>query len=142
MCGRKPAPTRRKVLTGKRALNADEPRPEPSIPDCPGHLNEIARGEWNRQAAELAPPRVLTALDRTALATYCNAYGPRVEATNKYRVMVKSPRGFPMQSPCVALANRQAEIMMRVAGEFGFTTASRSRIRVEPEEEPDLFGSS
>ncbi len=89
-----------------------------------------------------SPARVLTALDRTALATYCNAYGPRVEATNKYRVMVKSPRGFPMQSPCVALANRQAEIMMRVAGEFGFTTASRSRIRVEPEEEPDLFGSS
>jgi phage terminase small subunit len=42
--------------------------------------------------------------------------------------MVKSPSGYPIQSPYVSIANRQAEIMMRIASEFGFTPASRSRI--------------
>jgi phage terminase small subunit len=37
--------------------------------------------------------------------------------------MVKSPSGYPMQSPYIAIANRQAEIMMRIASEFGFTPA-------------------
>jgi phage terminase small subunit len=42
--------------------------------------------------------------------------------------MIKAPSGFPVQSPYLAIANRQAEIMMRIASEFGFTPASRSRI--------------
>jgi hypothetical protein len=54
-----------------------------------------------------------------------------VEATaqiQKYGAMIKSPTGFPFQSPYLAIANRhQAEIMMRIASEFGFTPASRSR---------------
>ena len=34
---------------------------------------------------------------------------------------------------------QQAEIMMRIASEFGFTSASRSRISVPAEREPTLF---
>ncbi len=54
--------------------------------------------------------------------------------------MVKSPTGFPIQSPYVSIANRQAEIMLRIASEFGFTPASRGRISMRSETEPDLFG--
>jgi P27 family predicted phage terminase small subunit len=46
----------------------------------------------------------------------------------KYGTMMKSPSGYPVQSPYVAIANRQAEIMMRIASEFGFTPASRGRL--------------
>ena len=53
--------------------------------------------------------------------------------------MVKSPSGYPIQSPYVSIANRQAEIMMRIASEFGFTPASRSRISMPKPNEPDLF---
>ena len=53
--------------------------------------------------------------------------------------MVKSPSGYPMQSPYVSVANRQAEIMMRIASEFGFTPASRSRIATPPVAERGLF---
>ena len=49
------------------------------------------------------------------------------------------PTGFPMQSPYVAIANRQAEIMMRIASEFGFTPASRSRISTPSAAEPSLL---
>jgi P27 family predicted phage terminase small subunit len=134
MRGRRPIPTRIKVLTGnpgKRPLNEHEPHPEPRIPDCPPQLGPIAREEWERLTSELSSLRIVTALDRPALAAYCNAYGLWAEATDaiqKYGTMVKSPTGYPIQSPYVSIANRQAEIMMRIASEFGFTPASRSRI--------------
>ena len=44
-----------------------------------------------------------------------------------------------MQSPYLTVANRQAEIMMRIASEFGFTPASRSRIATPSPAEPTLF---
>ena len=55
-----------------------------------------------------------------------------MEQIQKCVTRVKSPTGFPIQSPYLAIANRQAEIMMRIASEFGFTPASRSRIPCLP----------
>ncbi len=54
-------------------------------------------------------------------------------------LQVKSPTGYPIQSPYVAITNRQAEIMMRIASEFGFTPASRGRISTRYSEERSLF---
>jgi P27 family predicted phage terminase small subunit len=145
MRGRRPKPSRIKILAGnpgKRPMNTNEPRPEPMVPDCPSELGPTARQEWERLAGELGRLRILTVLDRAALAAYCNAYGLWAEATEaiqKYGTMVKSPTGYPIQSPYVSIANRQAEIMIRIASEFGFTPASRSRITIAVNAEPDLF---
>src|SRR3954467_12667048 len=145
MRGRRPKPTRLKVLTGnpgKRPLNESEPMPEMAIPDCPPELGEVARREWDRLVHELAALKLLTNLDRAALAAYCGAYAMWAEATKaiqKYGSMVKSPSGYPVQSPYVSSANRQAEIMMRIASEFGFTPASRSRISTPSKSETDMF---
>jgi P27 family predicted phage terminase small subunit len=145
MRGRRPKPTRLKVLTGnpgKRPLNLGEPRPDAAIPECPAELGPVARKEWDRLVGELAVLRLLTNLDRAALAAYCGAYAlwaEAMEAIQKYGTMVKSPSGYPIQSPYVAIANRQAEIMMRIAAEFGFTPASRSRISTPSEQTPTLF---
>lgn len=73
MRGRRPKPTRLKVLTGnpgKRPLNQTEPRPEITVPDCPIELGEVARREWNRLVGELAALKLLTNFDRAALAAY------------------------------------------------------------------------
>ena len=145
MRGRRPTPTRLKMLTGnpgKRPLNSDEPRPEANIPECPPELGPLAKQEWDRLVNELAVLRLLTNLDRAALAAYCGAYALWAEATaqiQKYGAMIKSPTGFPIQSPYLAIANRQAEIMMRIASEFGFTPASRSRIATPAKACPSLF---
>jgi|ERR1043166_486065 P27 family predicted phage terminase small subunit len=102
-----------------------------------------ATREWERLVGELAKLRILTHLDRAALAAYCGAYALRAEAAEqiqKYGVRIKSPTGYPVQSPYVSIANRQAEIMMRIASEFGFTPASRSRIAAPaPAAERSLF---
>jgi P27 family predicted phage terminase small subunit len=90
----------------------------------------------------LAKLNLMTNLDRGALATYCGAYALWAEAMEqiqRYGTMVKSPTGFPIQSPYLAIANRQAEIMMRIASEFGFTPASRSRISTPTPDQLPLF---
>ena len=70
------------------------------------------------------------------------AVGTRIgqmEQIQKYGTMVKPPTGFPIQSPYLSIANRQAEIMMRIASEFGFTPASRSRISAPLPDQLPLF---
>lgn len=62
-----------------------------------------------------------------------------IEAIQKYGAMIKSPQGFPIQSPYLSIANRQTEIMMRIASAFGFTPASRSRIAAPAKPVADLF---
>jgi P27 family predicted phage terminase small subunit len=98
--------------------------------ECPPELSPIAREEWNRIVGELTALGVLSKFDRGPLAVYCEACATWAEATDaihKYGAMIKSPTGYPVQSPWVAIANRAAETILRIAGEFGFTPAARSR---------------
>lgn len=60
------------------------------------------------------------------------------QAIQKYGPLVKSPNGYPLVSPYLAIANKQAEIMIPIGSEFGFTPASRSRIAVPPPSLHDL----
>jgi len=88
----------------------NEPKPEIAIPECPVELGAVARKEWDRLVEQLSALRILTQLDRAALAAYCGAYGMWAEATEaiqKYGTMVKSPTGYPVQSPYVSIANRR-----------------------------------
>lgn len=98
--------------------------------ECPPELPPVARDEWNRIVGELIALGVLSKFDRGPLAIYCGAFAMWIEAMDalqQFGTMIKSPSGYPVQSPYVAIANRQAEMMLRIAGEFGFTPAARSR---------------
>ncbi len=138
MRGRKPTPTSVKHLQGnpgKRRLNLREPKPVVRAPACPRELSPAAKNEWRRIARHLPVLNLVTDLDRAMLAVYCAAYGlwaEAIAATDKFGSMVKSPSGYPMQSPYVAIANKQAELMIRIAAEFGFTPSSRPRIDLPP----------
>ena len=99
--------------------------------ECPPELGPMARQEWDRIVSELTSKGVLSSFDRGPLAVYCNAYAHYFEAmeeVQKYGAMIKSPNGYPVQSPYLAVANRHADTMIKIASEFGFTPASRSRI--------------
>jgi P27 family predicted phage terminase small subunit len=115
---------------GKKSDQNKLPAKPARILECPAELAPVARQEWNRIAGELTRLGVLSSFDRAALAAYCTAYALWLEAAEmvqKHGAMIKSPRGFPIQSPYLSTLNRQAEIMIRLASEFGFTPASRSR---------------
>lgn len=86
-------------------------------------------------AKDLAQLGLLSRIDRGALALYCQAWGRWVEAEEalkKHGVMVKSPNGFPMQSPYLAVANKAMEQMRAMLTEFGMSPSSRTRVHAEP----------
>jgi P27 family predicted phage terminase small subunit len=117
-----------KALQPQAEVKTSEPVP---ILECPPELGPAARQEWERIVAELIAKGVLSRFDRGPLAAYCTAFALAMEAAemvHKHGAMIKSPNGFPMQSPYLSHLNQQVATMMRIATEFGFTPASRSRI--------------
>ena len=144
--GRKPTPTRLKVLRGNpghRPLNELEPEPQPRLPRPPAHLSDNAKKEWRRAGQFLLQLGLVSDIDLAAFAAYCTAYGRWVDAEQglrTYGVMLKSPNGFPVQSPYLAVANKAMEQMRSLLSEFGMTPASRSRVSASPvEPEVDEF---
>ena len=92
---------------------------------CPACLGDETRKEWQRLPKELGALGLLTALDRRMLAAYCQAHTLWTEAVSsigRYGTMVKSPNGYPMQSPDVAVANKTLN-----------HGADRRRVRHDPE---------
>ena len=132
--GPKPTPTALRRLQGnpgKRSYNHAEPQPPEGVPDCPAHLNAAAHDEWDRLVHVLHDMGVVTAVDRAALAAYCQCYGRWVEAEEKLQttpMLLKTATGYVQQSPWLSIANKQLELMGRYMTELGLTPASRSRI--------------
>jgi P27 family predicted phage terminase small subunit len=125
---------------GHRPLNKNEPKPQPATPRCPRHLSAEAKSEWRRVTPLLSTLGLLSRIDRAALSMYCEAWGRWVEAEEalkKYGVMVKSPNGFPMQSPYLAVANKAMEQMRGLLTEFGMSPASRTRLSVQEQSDED-----
>ena len=137
--GRKPKPTRLKILEGnpgERPLNTKEPKFPVSPGDPPDWLDAVAQEEWRRLAPSLLACGLLQIVDRTILAAYCKAYSRWRQAEE---LIEKSPsmmmkagdRGY-QKLPHIQIANRYLDQMRSIATEFGFTPASRSRLEVEP----------
>jgi len=94
-------------------------------------MNAQQKELW-REAVDGAPSGLLCEMDRGILTAYVIAADGLIEAAkkvNEFGVVVKGPNtGFAVQSPFEAIKNKQAEIMMRAAGELGFTPIARSRL--------------
>ena len=124
-----------------KAPHNTEPAVELMAPECPLELGQVARAEWQRLVPYLATKIELMPLDRGPLAIYCAAYQRWVEGIQlleEYGTMIKTPKGYPQQSPYLSIVNREAETMMRIAGEFGFTPASRAKVFPRKSQEWDL----
>jgi P27 family predicted phage terminase small subunit len=141
--GRKPLPTQLHIIhgnPGKRPLNKNEPKPKPGRPTCPAHLSKEAKKEWKRIVPELEKLGLLTKIDRTELAMYCQAYGRWVEAEKivyEKGTLYKTKSGNVITSPMLWVANKAMEQMHKFLTEFGMTPSSRTRIKIEPKEKED-----
>ena len=134
MRGPSPQPTALKLLRGnpgKRRLNPDEPKLEVKIPDCPEHLDEVAREEWKRLAPSLVAMKILTDADYIGLGTLCQAYATLIDAQlqlSKSGILYKTKSGYIQQSPLLGIVNSQVQIITSLLREFGLTPSSRTRV--------------
>ena len=137
MAGRKPKPTKFKVISGNpghRPLNRAEPKPKAATTRAPAGLSKLARKHWGVVAKQLTAAGILTELDKPALMLYCEAWARWREAAievEKCGMLIKAQNGFEMQNPYLAIANKAADQMLKMLAEFGMTPSSRSRIQVQ-----------
>ena len=134
--GRKPLPTALKVLEGdrgkgRRPLNENEPKPPKGTIKCPSWLVPEAKKEWKRLAPSLEAMGLLTIWDIDSFSAYCQAYARWREAEEfitQHGSIFKTPSGYVQQVPQVSIAQQNLKIMQSLAGEFGLSPATRSRI--------------
>lgn len=146
MRGRKPIPTALKIANGnpgKRPLNMNEPTPDPAIPMCPSHLDDLAREEWDRVSYELYEIGILSNIDRAVLANYCIAWSRSIQAELKLQdgnLVLTGKDGGVYQSPWLAVANKAHEQTVKYASELGMTPSSRTRLNANPSESKNASG--
>lgn len=142
MRGRKPTPTHLKLVNGnpgRRPVSLDEFRPPAAVPDCPAHLHGEAKTEWERVTQILFTHGMVSEVDRGALAMLCTIWAryvtaelmiekAREAAPSSGGLFIKSPNGFPIQSPWLAVSNKAMEQYKGMCAEFGLTPAARVRV--------------
>lgn len=132
-----------------RLAGADKAPPRPASPaiagrpECPDHLDDVARGEWGRMVALLDEAGILSRIDGTALAIYCATFSRWVRATEELGgtegLIVYTEKGGIKTSPYVHIAAAAERDMARMLVEFGCTPSSRSRVATRAEGAKDAF---
>lgn len=131
--GRKPVPVVMRELHGnprKTALPVDVPEGVGSLWAPPDWFDDEQRAAWF-YALDHAPPGLLTGTDLQMLAVWCCACVEYQRATLEVRRLgqvIKTRDGNAVQSPFVGVMNRQALLLMRCAGELGFSPAARTAL--------------
>ena len=121
---RKPAQIHRLHGTWRADRHNDaEPQPERLAPRCPKHVQGEARKEWRRKTKELLPMGVMSLADRASLERYCLWYAIGHETVEKLNApeiakLYKTPSGYPMLNPLIALWRQACEMMDKFDTEF------------------------
>jgi P27 family predicted phage terminase small subunit len=137
MRGRKPKPTHLKLIDGnpgKRPIEPDLPQAEGELVDPPEWFDDEQRTGW-QYAIEHAPKGLLTPLDRAALVAFIvaeNEYRKAVlKVVDEGQTTLSPEKGVEMQTASLAIMNKQALIMTKLAAELGFTPSSRGRVTLK-----------
>ena len=141
MRGRKPIPDRLPAIAlaeDHDAAGNDPPTVrdralQVAEPFCPEPVRECddAMACWNRLVPELVQAGLITPIFEGMLAAYCTVFARWMEAERELRrtsMLVKSPTGYPLQNPWLAISNRAIEQMRQLSGELGLSASALTRV--------------
>ena len=140
-----PKPSALKAIEGGRghrtkaekSREARQPLPPRDCPSPPSWLDAAAKRKWAKLADTLNEIGVLTTIDGDVLALYCQAYSDHERLTRLLRdtgETAKSPSGYMMPRPEVAMRNRARDDMRKFGAELGIGAASRTKIDTKPKD--------
>ena len=144
--GQNRKPTVMKIIEGtyrKDRTVPNEPTPEVVTipPPMPDNLNEYGQREWEKMTLELTKIGMLTTIDSSQLAAYCNEMGNYWEceaARRKVRNEDLSEEAMDAAAMFFKnyfdMAQKHLNHARAIAIQFGFTPAARTRISVPKEE--------
>lgn len=133
--GRKPEPAQAKVLKGNFRSDRHSHGPQVSIeaPKCPTWLPKSAKKVWKEIAPELERAGLITLLDKTTLAAYCDSAGKFEEVTRRLvsleQMLDKTPQDYMVQSALFTIRNKLWDQVMKAAQEFGLSPAGRTKVK-------------
>jgi len=115
--------------------------PDGDLSDPPAWMSRSQKSGW-RYAIRNAPEGLLKLLDRSTLTTFIVAeslHSQAAEALERDGLLQTTSNGVKVQSPHLAILNRQAIIMLRAVEQLGFSPASRGRVHVIPKPKPSKW---
>ena len=141
MSGPPPKPPHLEVIEGrpgKRKLrHAIEAPTPPQVPEPPAYLSGHALAVWSELAGELHKLGLLTPLDVSVFATYCDAVGRWRTACEVLEAMPKDERYTTSAGRTLLRIERMAaDQMLRLGSQFGLSPMSRLRLAVPPPRPP------
>jgi P27 family predicted phage terminase small subunit len=132
----------RKVVAATRAVEPAETKRGDL--DAPADLSEAQREIWNHAIANMTPG-IIRSIDTQALLAWvlaCDLHRQARIQQNRTTLLVnaspRDPNSMPIQSPLLAIINRQAIIMLRAAEQMGFTPTSRPRLAMTARQIPPV----
>ena len=144
MKGRKPVPTALVELHGRPNKNWKEkpyePKPVGDLSIPPEWMTDAQKESW-AYALQHSPRGLLKMIDRGILAGWVVAEDLHRQASTmltKSTILVRpstDPENMsaPIQNPLIGTINRQFGMMLKAAGELGFSPVSRPRIEYTAE---------
>jgi len=132
--GRKAKPTSVKKAQGVQPcrINENEPEYEIVLPECPDFLTDSAKIEWDRLGPILFEQGLITEVDKSAFAAYCQCYGrwQDAEAQLKEESLTIPGRyeGQTSANPLIGIAHTAYIDMSRMLVSFGMTPADRQKV--------------
>ena len=135
MRGRKPRPTKLKILSGepnKSRINEHEPEAPEGQPVMPDGLDEVGRKAWHALCESLDALGILSTVDHHALELYCHSYSGYRDALAKAQQFgqILMIDGKPRRNPLMTEVHMHRAEIMRMQSEFGLPPSSRSRLVV------------
>lgn len=135
--GPQPKPLQLRKLEGnpsKRKINDKEPAPRGSAAR-PDFVTGVAAEEWDRAVAAM-PPGFYTAADVPVLTVYCLAwvmYRNSLAQVAREGMTSTGSTGQKVAHPALAVAAKQAEIILRAADRLGMSPTARTRLEIKDE---------
>ena len=143
--GPQPVPSEIKRLKGNpghRPISDDEPKPlvTPGVPEPPDWLEAYAKDEWGVVAPELHRMGLLTAVDLTAFAAYCQSYARWRTAEewmseNGNTIVLRDKDGKTKavgRAAQAMVAQAALADMNRFGSQFGLSPSARTSIHAAP----------
>jgi phage terminase small subunit len=100
--------------------------------------NPIAKNYWDHYIGNASPGHLMP-IDAPLLARLCMCLARADDAEQKMggSMIVKAPHtGVPMQSPWMAIVNRQTHLARQLASELALPPAQRNRLGVNDAPDP------
>jgi P27 family predicted phage terminase small subunit len=135
--GPKKTPAEVKKARGTARADRDggsHPEPPKGRPECPPHLAEDARAEYDRLCTVLDGMGILYESDRGAIAAAAVQWARWVEAEKQIQelgTVIRSPSGYPVQNPYLAISNKALTLLKGFYAEFGLTPSARAGLHLE-----------